>query len=229
MNMLKTFASAFVELDEDKTAKPTVAQPVVQGGIGQSQTGQSQPTSTAYAVNSQYDPDMIAALQKVIASRKTPYTALVEAADKLKQFIPDDVTRFKAAYAQIAGDGVRTVGNIASAIDVHINDLNGEQMRFKQSSDAQVNSKVGNLRSTVESIVSQNAQRQQQIANLQAQIATMNQSIVDDTAKASDLTNQANAAEADIAAVAQRFQAAADYLKQDLTNKKAQLTSALAA
>jgi chromosome segregation ATPase len=172
---------------------------------------------------------MVAALQKVIASRKTPYTALVEAADKLKQFIPDDVTRFKAAYAQIAGDGVRTVGNIASAIDVHINDLNGEQMRFKQSSDAQVNAKVGNLRAQVETIVSQNAQRTQQIANLQAQIATMNQSTVDDTAKASELTNQANAAEADIAAVAQKFQAAADFLKQDLTNKKTQLTSALSA
>lgn len=218
MNILKTIASSFVDIDEKPEAPVQAKLVVTPNQIG---TAAHAPTETC-------DHEMITVLQNVIANKKTAYTALVEAAEKLRNFIPDDNTRFKAAYAQIAGDGQRTVSSITQAIDVHINDVNGELIRFNQSSQAAINSKVGGLRSTVSQIASQQKTRASQIENLQSQIASLQQTIADDNVKSATLTNQADLAEAEISSKTAQFQAAVDSVKQDLINKKAQLAAALA-
>lgn len=183
--------------------------------------------AVAAAVTSGYDQEMLATLQKVITNRKTSYTALIEASDKLKAVIPDDITRLKAAFAMISGEGQRTLDTITQALDVHSQDLSGELIRFKQASEGAVKAKVGSLRSTVQNLTASNETRTQQIANLQAQMATLQQGIAADTVKITELSGQANNAEAEIAATTEKFAAAVEYLRQDLNNKKSQLASAL--
>jgi chromosome segregation ATPase len=215
----KKILSAFVVLDntpapvsQHSTAPPTLSKPPA--------------FAPTYAGA---DQGMVDALQKVVVSKKTAYTALLESSERLRGVIPDDIMRLRAAFATISAEGMRTPQSISDAIDVHINDINGELMRFKQTSDTAVASKVGVTRSTIANIASSNTGRAQTIANLQSQIASLQQSITTDTATATDLTNQADATEAEINATTVRFTTAVDFVKQDLTNKKSQLASTLTA
>jgi len=212
------FLSMLVETEGDK--KPPV--PVQQTSNSQATT---QSTSAPVVVG--YDADMLATLQKIISARKTPYTALIEASETMKAVIPDDLTRMKAAFAMIAADGQRNLGTITQALDVHIQDLNGELMRFKQTSDAAVTTKVESLRASAKNLTSNCESRLQQIASLEAQIESLRKANVDDANQSAELTNKAASAAADIATTTSQFTAVVEFLKNDLTNKKSQLASAL--
>lgn len=83
----KNLVGMFVETEDDH-------QPTQQPQSAQSSIPVSYTTTN---ISTPYDQDMVGTLQKVILGRKTAYTALVEASDRLRNFIPDDNTRFKAA------------------------------------------------------------------------------------------------------------------------------------
>ena len=213
MSIGKKIAGFFVETDDEPVAAPTVAQssaaPVASPSVGM-------------------DSNMVATLQRVVAARKTPYTALLEAADKLKSVIPDDATRLKAAFAMISSEGQRTLDGVLQAIDIHITDVDGEGMRFKQASDSNAVAKVGALRSRVASITATRDGTLQTIANLEKEIAAQRTSIAANEQEIIQFTTQANDAEREIAILNTQFKAAIDFLKADLTNKKTQLSSVLA-
>jgi hypothetical protein len=67
----------------------------------------------------------------------------------------------------------------------------------------------------------------EKIKRLQEQIETLHNEAAEADRKAVDMTAQANAAEAEIAAVVDRATAAAELVKQDLSNKKTALTNIL--
>ena len=173
------------------------------------------------------NPEMAAALQKVIDNRKTPYTALLDAADKLKAVIPDDTTRLKAGFAMVVGDGQRSLPSIMQAIDLHQTDLDGELMRFKASTANALTQKVGGLRSRAESIQRTRESTLANIAALEKQIAENRQSVAANESEIQELTNQAASAEAEINNVASQFESAVVAVKADLNNKKTQLSSVL--
>lgn len=78
--------------------------------------------------------DLASKLVQTVLGRKSAYTALLDAAEPMKTIIPDEATRFKAAFAVIHASQQRTIEQVVQAIDVHVSDLDGEQMRFLQSS-----------------------------------------------------------------------------------------------
>lgn len=222
--MLKNIVGLFVEVEDkhiQSSQNATATQPIAQ---------QPHPVVGGQVftpVADQVTADLRATLQRVIANRKTAYTALVEASDRLKNVIPDEITRIKAAYAMIAGDGQRTLADVIQAIDVHLADVEGELMRFKQSSESALTSKVGSLRASARNLLGNNESRQQRITTLEAEIATLRQGIVDDTNKANEITAQADATEAEINGVAAKFSAVQAEIKSDLANRKIQLSSVL--
>ena len=173
------------------------------------------------------NPDMVTTLQKVIDNRKTPYTALLEAADKLKTVITDDTTRLKAGFAMVVGDGQRSLPSIMQAIDLHQTDLDGELMRFKASTATALTQKVGGLRSQAESLQRTREGTLANIAILEKQIADQRQSVLANENEIQELTNQAANAEAEINSVASQFESAVAAVKADLNNKKTQLSSVL--
>lgn len=195
----------FVEVDEP-TAQPAATAPAT-----------ARPGTTSAPVNA-IDPEMVATLQKIIDSRKTPYTALLEASQKLATVIPDETQRLKAAFVTVSGD--RSLNDIVKAIDVHISDLGGQDMRFKQTSEAQVKTKVGAKRAQVETLVAEGERNKAEIERLTARNAEI-------AAQATNLSSEADTDEREIQQVAARFEAAVSYLVNNLTATKQHLSSVL--
>jgi len=203
----KAALNVFVETDDDK-ASPAATAPVT-----------ARPSTTSAPVSvSVVDPDMVATLQKVIDSRKTPYTALLEASQKLASVIPDETQRLKAAFVTVSGD--RSLSDIVKAIDVHVSDLEGQVMRFRQTTAAQISTKVGAKRAQATSFSTE-------IESNKGEIDRLNARNNDLASQVQTLTAQADADEQEIGAVETRFEAAVTFLTNNLTATKQHLSSVL--
>lgn len=218
----KNILGAFVDLESSEQAAPAQpAQAVAKPGTPPVKG--PAPAAPAYpSVN----PEMLEVLQKKISGRVTPYTALLENAETLKDVIPDETMRLNAAYKMVSKDG-RTVASITSAIDVHLSDLEGERMRFKQMTDKQIKDKSGALRGQAEAAEAAVNRAATDIERLEAQIAKLREEIVTNQQRSHELKQEADAAEADIINTANAFEATVEYVKQDLQNKKVSLGSLL--
>lgn len=210
---LKKGASLFVQFDEPEAAQtPTTFKTA------------PRPVGSTSAPSTSYDPAMLSSLSKAIMARKTPYTALLEASQKLEKVIPDETMRIKAAFATL---GDRSAPEVIQAIDVHVADLEGERLRFKQASERNVKDKSGTVRAAAtakESQLANNTARIQQLRDEANQLEQVNHNL---TVDVSQLVTQADAAEADIRAVEARFNATVDFLKKDLASKKSGLDALL--
>lgn len=213
----KKILGLFVETDETSPDSSTQTEPQAKVSVAKS------PATS----DSSVDQEMLATLQNKINSRTSPYITLIEAADRLVSVIPDEATRFKAAFAMVSGDGNRSVSSITKAIDVHMSDLEGERIRFKKASDEQTMSKSASLREQAKNLAAQNVLSSGQVERLLADIAKLQDSIVKNTAMNNDLTLQADNSEAEIKAVSAKFDRTVDYLKNDLAEKKLSLSNLL--
>ncbi len=174
------------------------------------------------------DPDMLASLQKKICARSTPYVTLMETAQRLVGVVPDESTRLKAAFAMVSGDGARSVASITQAIDVHLADLEGERIRFKNVSNDQMVGMAADLRKQASALVAQGTAGTAEIERMQAAIASLQSAISKSAAQARELTAAADKSEADIKAVCVAFDRAVEHVKSDLVGKKATLGALLA-
>lgn len=218
----KKFLGLFI--DTESTPDPTPTAPQRPQGPPAVASGNIRPPVSA---GSSIDQEMLAALQKKITARSSPYVTLMEAAQRLATVIPDEPTRLRAAFAMVAGDGNRSVPSITQAIDVHIADLEGERIRFKNASEEQTSSKSTALRNQAASLLAQSAANTSQIERLQEEIKKLQDTLVKNAALTTDLNTQAEAAEASIKAVAMAFDRTVDFVKNDLTAKKLSLSSLL--
>lgn len=178
-------------------------------------------------VGNQLDAATVHMLEAVIAKRATPFTALVETADKLTSIITDEATRFKAAYATISNGGTRTIQSITQGIELHCADLVMESKRFAESSTEKFNDRVTKVRADAEAkrevIKSINAR----VLALQEQIADAQKAVDAANAEAAALLVKAETSSADIADVTKKFEQAAAHVKTNLLNKRDYLTSVL--
>lgn len=224
MDFLKKLASPFVEFDDTAAANPgTATVPVTAGGNVPTmrQTSASAPAAIA-ASAAGIDPAMLAALDKTLLNRKTAYTALLEAANKLTAKVPDEATRLSLAYTMVSTPG-RSVKDMIDSIDVHLSDLEGEKMRFKSQSDKEVAQRCVANRTQADSIEAQVGSAQDRINSMQAEINKLNDQINAGHVEAARLRQSADSAEGEIRIVQQRFEAAVDYAKANLASKKTDL------
>ncbi len=114
------------------------------------------------------NPEFVAAVRKAVFSKTTALTSLVQAADSLAEIIPDPTTRFKAAF-KTAGAG-RTVQQIAAAADIHLADIEGEELRFKAAVDAKLGAEIQQHEAQAAQAAQGVQSTQQLIENLQRQI-----------------------------------------------------------
>mgnify|MGYP000344258842 FL=1 len=213
---LRGVLGAFVELEDSTQAAPVPVKVPVK-----------MVAPSAVATTQPEHPEMLEALTKVITGRKTAYTSLLEAATRLESVIPDQGTRFKAAFVTVSGDGQRSLETINQAIEVHLRDLSGELVRFKGASEQQLTSKVGNLRAKVSSLTNSADAAQQRIEQLRAEIVGLEQQSASAATEAAQLQQEADQAEAEVKGVVQAFESTVETVKADLVERKTALAALL--
>lgn len=181
---------------------------------------------TSEKVSSPIDNAMYDRLNKVVLTRKTSYTALLETCEKLKRSIPDDATRLRASFDLISADG-RSLDGINQAIDIHISDLDGEHLRFKATTESQLQQKSKAPREKAQSLTNDNESRLSKIENMKNEIAQHEETIRLNTLSITDLNNEADKLEYDIKSVYEQFKVTLDQVKTELQTKKSILANTI--
>ena len=181
--------------------------------------------STPMSLTPQISPEFVAAIRKVVLARNTALTQLLAAADKLATIIPDANTRFKAAFAT-AGDG-RSVKQIADAVDIHISDVDGEELRFKAAIDQKASAEVGTLEVRAQQAANAITSAQQQIEQAQQRISELTQQIGQAQADQASAMAEANTKRNEIEQAAVQFKLAAQAVRHELQSHKSTILSAL--
>jgi hypothetical protein len=155
----------------DAAAGNTRTRPAARVETVQSTTEVPRPVSrSATAANApmQILPDAygecLACLRQVVADRKSPYNALVAAADRLKQFIPNETARLQAALAIQNDQWPREV--LSLAIGNHIADIEHARLKLRGTVGAQSAERKQQLNSRVAELEQENRQIDAQIAAL---------------------------------------------------------------
>lgn len=168
---------------------------------------------------------MVAAIKKATFGRNTAFTQLLSASDVLIDVVPDPTMRLRAAH-KTAGAG-RTGKQIADAVDIHLQDVDGEVMRFKAALEAKISTEV-------RAIEAQGQTAQAQLDSAQAEIEAARRRIDELTNAVGQLMQavsqaQAQAAQrrAELDQSMVQFQAAAQEVRAELQNNKTAILSTL--
>lgn len=214
MGIKKFFNTHIMDLG---SPEPTVQVPVVTTAV---QPGFTAPTAPASPVVRYNDADMIADLNKIVASRISPYNGLLSGMATLAKIIPDESQRTQAAFEMLKANGAN-VNQILAAIDQHIEDITREQKTFAESSAGQLTSKVEQLRIEAAALAEETAKSCRAIEELSLKNAERTQ-------QAAQKIHAAEATEAEINLTIVKFNSAIAHVTETLVAKKATLSSILA-
>lgn len=165
-------------------------------------------------------------LRTSIRNRQTAFTALVTAADRLSNIIPDASTRLKAAFATIAGEG-RDVRSIIQALDVHAADLDGQRMAFERQAEQAMKTTTGTWQAELDTIDPTIKSLQDQALALQQQIQSLSESITAKGSRKVELQNLLSVEQQRFEAARQEFNTALTLVKSELDGQRAIIQSAL--
>jgi hypothetical protein len=169
--------------------------------------------------------DMVAAIRKAVFGRNTAFTQLLTASEALADVIPDPTMRLKAAHK--TGGAGRTGKQIADAVDVHLQDVDGEELRFKNLIDSKIQNEVGAIDSQVATATSQAQQAAAEIEQLQHRIGGLQKLITDMNGKATELSAQSVAKRAEFDTALSQFKVAANAVRTELNGSKTAILSTL--
>jgi chromosome segregation ATPase len=200
-----------------KAAPPAAAPPTI-GAAAMAVPG-------ALPVSGQTDNRFVPLIKKAVFAKQTALTTLVQAADSLAEIIPDQTTRFKAAF-KTAGSG-RTVQQVAAAADIHLADVDGEQLRFRSATDQALGSELSELERHA-------AQAEQTAKTCSAEIEAMQARITDLQRRANEaqqkhleLTGSIASKKTEVAQTAAEFERAAELVRAEINNLRATVLSSL--
>jgi flagellar motility protein MotE (MotC chaperone) len=152
-----------------------------------------------------------------VRDRKSPYNALVSAAECLKEFIPDETSRLKAVLA-ICGDKWPRDA-LSLAISTHISDIEHTRLRARDNTQTQASERAAGFRRQAGQIKEQNEKIENEIRSLNDAVKKLETTLNDNRATLAKLNEQIQLAEAHANSVSFVDQAA-ENLKNDLLAKK---------
>lgn len=160
---------------------------------------------------------VVAYFQKTVDERKSPFNSLVHSADRLKEFIPDEISRLKAAYA-LCGD--RWSPEVLSlAINNHIADIDIAHQRAKSGKKAETDGRSVSLKEQAMRLREDNAGIQAEIEELQATLKRLQATQAANEEQITALDQKIQLLEAS-ASSANFLDQVAENLKNDLMAKK---------
>ena len=185
----------------------------------------SVPGGTAPMV-SHINQEMVADIQNVIERRPSAYRSLKENADAMAAAISDEHARTRAAFALLTKQG-SSAPQVITSIDLHIRDIEGEKATVLAGGKQAVERKAGLLRQEAEQLLAENARDEQTIQQLEQQISTTRNRIMERAGQASAKAQEATTAEMEIQSKTQQFTVAADHVIHNLNMQKSSLASML--
>jgi hypothetical protein len=169
--------------------------------------------------------DMVAAIRKAVFGRNTAFTQLLTASEALADVIPDPTMRLKAAHK--TGGAGRTGKQIADAVDVHLQDVDGEELRFKTMIDGKIQTEVGLIEQQAQQASAQATQASAEIEQLQQRIGGLQKLIGDLTTKAATASAEGATKRAELDGALGQFKLAANAVRMELNGSKSAILSTL--
>lgn len=200
-----------VELDETSPTPPSTPQ------AAKPPTATSSLTAPV-VIASPIDQGLHDALMRAGLQRKTTFSGVVEAAERLR-IVPnmDDTQRIKAAAAMA---GTVTAEMITQAAAGHIGDIALERSKFGRE--------IAASRSTrVDTVATQATNLENQVKSAQTEIQRLNTQVVELTEQANSLRVNATTADAEIVQTIATFEATAAQVEQFITSTRDAIVSAL--
>jgi hypothetical protein len=160
---------------------------------------------------------IVAYFQKKVSDRRSPYNALVNAADRLSEFIPDDTSRLKAVLA-VCGEQW-PLDALSLAISAHISDIELARTKAKSNTHRFAKDRAAHLRNQADELKERNAKIMDEIRSLKDSLVKLEGTLNDNMSTLASLNEQIQLADAGANSMAFVDQAA-ENLKNDLLAKK---------
>jgi hypothetical protein len=160
---------------------------------------------------------IVAFFQKKVSARKSPYNALVNAADRLSEFIPDDTSRLKAVLA-VCGEQW-PLDALSLAISAHISDIELARTKAKSNTHRFAKDRAAHLRKQADGLEERNAKIMDEIRSLKDSLVKLEGTLNANMSTLASLNEQIQLADAGTNSMAFVDQAA-ENLKSDLLAKK---------
>lgn len=178
------------------------------------------------------DNPMVANMMGIVMSKTTAYSALVEAITPLEAFLPDEPSRFKAAFS-IVGK-TRTVEQIVQAIEMqHLPALDAEIQRFNAQSQTHEKKEISDRQQEIEklqaNIKASNDEAARIRQDMEARLVELQDSALKSGEKIAHMVHEMNEKKAAMALVNEQFNSAVATVKTMLTDAKTKVLRYLAA
>lgn len=176
------------------------------------------------------DSPMYTNLMALTLAKQTAYTALTEAMTPLEDIIPDEMTRYRAAFAVIKKN--RTLDQVVQAIELqHLEALDQEVARFavqaksKEYTDVQAKQEeAGKLKANIDAANAQIVQLRQQF---EERVRAIEDSVQRDRQRTEEIEREVAANRAAIESVQRQFDSTAGAVRQHLESAKAKIVQYL--
>ena len=160
---------------------------------------------------------IVAFFQKKVSARRSPYNALVNAADRLSEFIPDDTSRLKAVLA-VCGEQW-PLDALSLAISAHISDIELARTKAKSNTNRYAKDRAAHLRNQADELKERNAKIKDEIRSLKESLVKLEGTLNANMSTLASLNEQIQLADAGANSMAFVDQVA-ENLKSDLLAKK---------
>lgn len=175
---------------------------------------------------------LTASLLEQVLNRATAYTALTEAMTPLEEIIPDEMTRYRAAFAVIKKN--RSLDQVVQAIDLqHMQILDTEISRFasqaKEKEAQDVDFRLVEERTLKGNIEAAERQAVQLREETEMRIRTLQEGLQRDRLRVEEIAREVAEKRQAIASVQRQFDVAAAAVKQSLVEAKAKILKYLSA
>lgn len=115
--------------------------------------------------------DIVAFFRRTVAERKSPYNQLCRAADQLKDYIPDEISRLKVAW-KVLGEQVNPEA-LALAISTHLADIDLARQKAARYTPDLVAAETVRLEKEVEAAQARRQQLGRELADMQARVQAL--------------------------------------------------------
>ncbi len=169
---------------------------------------QSAQSSASLALTPNISNPLLPKLQLAVMARQTSLKLLLDNMDAMKNAVPDDMARLKAAFAIISKNGVN-VAQLSQELNLHITDLESHASQFESESAAQKEQRIGTKTTQKQQLIEQTEQTRQSMDALRKQteqrLLDMQKQIDANQIKISEVDSLIVAESAELDKTAQRF------------------------